>query len=124
MTKDFKLYLEQLGVTEERYNSWIKHQDVYNLIEIESNLYYKKQSKTHGIGLFAGKDLEEEEYIGIVRFNNKRTTLARWINHSRNGNVDFLPYNNKKYPEISFICVSIRKIKKNTELKINYRYVN
>ena len=124
MTKDFKLYLEQLGVTEERYNAWIKHQDVYNLIEIESNLYYKKESKIHGIGLFAGKDLEEEEYIGIVRFNNKRATLARWINHSRNGNVDFLPYNNKNHPEITFICVSIRKIKKNTELKINYRYVN
>ena len=124
MSSDFDKFLYELDITEKQLINWMNDQDINNLTEIESDYYFKKKSKVHGIGVFSNKDFCKFDYIGIVSLNNKRATLARWINHSRNGNVHFLPYNNKNYPNVKRICIAKRDIKKNTELKINYRYVN
>ena len=124
MSKDFKLYLKQLNIKNKNLIDWMAIQDVNNLTEIKSSFYYKSKSKINGLGIFASKDFNKFDYIGIVVINEKRATLARWINHSRNGNVIFYKYKNNKYPNISLICLAKRNIKKNTELKINYRYTN
>tara|TARA_R110002153_G_C13033210_1_gene468966 strand:- start:173 stop:553 length:381 start_codon:yes stop_codon:yes gene_type:complete len=122
--KDFKLFLKELKITEKEMMAWMKYQDIDNLIEIESSFYYKKKSKINGLGIFANKNFNKFDIIGAVIMDDKRTTLARWVNHSRNGNVEFVPYNNKEYSMISKICIAKRNIKKDTELKVNYRNVN
>ena len=122
--KDFKLFLKELKITEKEMIAWMKYQDIDNLIEIESSFYYKKKSKINGLGIFANKNFNKFDIIGAVIMDDKRTTLSRWVNHSRNGNVEFVPYNNKEYSMISKICIAKRNIKKDTELKVNYRNVN
>jgi len=122
-TKDFNLFLKELGITEKFLKNWMAQMDINNLLELEEEeeLYYKKKSAIHGLGLFAKKQFKTNDYIGIVVFEDKRTTLARWTNHSKNNNVKFVPYAHKHQPEIRLICIATKTINKNNELTVNYR---
>jgi SET domain-containing protein len=115
---DFELYLKELNITEDDLIKWMEVMDKEHLIEIKSNKYYKKKSKIHGIGLFAINNLNKGDYIGLANFENKRTTLGRYTNHSGNPNIEFKKYEN------NIIGIVIKPIKKNEELLVNYRHEN
>jgi len=122
MVSDYEKFLKKSNVSNDEVLEWMKIMDIDNLIEIKSNKYHKSKSKIQGVGLFASKAFTKGEYIGIVGLNEKRTTLARFTNHSDLPNIEFDFYFNKEYPEIQAIAYTLKAIKKNKELFVNYRH--
>jgi len=122
MSNDYENLLKEFNVSNEDVLASMKIMDMCNLMEIKSDKYYKKKSKIQGFGLFANKDFKEKEYIGIVNLKEKRTTLARFTNHSDNPNIEFDFYFNDDYPEIQVTAYALKAIKKDTELLVNYRH--
>jgi SET domain-containing protein len=122
MSNDYENLLKEFNVSNEDVLASMEIMDMCNLMEIKSDKYYKKKSKIQGFGLFANKDFKEKEYIGIVNLKEKRTTLARFTNHSDNPNIEFDFYFNDDYPEIQVTAYALKAIKKDTELLVNYRH--
>jgi len=122
MSNDYEILLKEFNVSNEDVLASMEIMDMCNLMEIKSDKYYKKKSKIQGFGLFANKDFKEKEYIGIVNLKEKRTTLARFTNHSDNPNIEFDFYFNDDYPEIQVTAYALKAIKKDTELLVNYRH--
>lgn len=122
MSNDYENLLKEFNVSNEDVLASMKIMDMCNLMEIKSDKYYKNKSKIQGFGLFANKDFKEKEYIGIVNLKEKRTTLARFTNHSDNPNIEFDFYFNDDYPEIQVTAYALKAIKKDTELLVNYRH--
>ena len=122
MTKDYIKLLKEFDVSNKDVLDWMEIMDIDNLIEIKSNKYYKSKSKIQGFGLFASKKFIKGEYIGIVTLNKKRTTLARFTNHSDFPNIEFDFYFNKDYTEIQAVAYALKTIKKHKELLVNYRH--
>jgi SET domain-containing protein len=122
MSNDYENLLKEFNVSNEDVLASMEIMDMCNLMEIKSDKYYKNKSKIQGFGLFANKDFKEKEYIGIVNLKEKRTTLARFTNHSDNPNIEFDFYFNDDYPEIQVTAYALKAIKKDTELLVNYRH--
>jgi len=122
MSNDYEILLKEFNVSNEDVLASMEIMDMCNLMEIKSDKYYKNKSKIQGFGLFANKDFKEKEYIGIVNLKEKRTTLARFTNHSDNPNIEFDFYFNDDYPEIQVTAYALKAIKKDTELLVNYRH--
>tara|TARA_R100001163_G_C4990594_1_gene143324 strand:+ start:417 stop:782 length:366 start_codon:yes stop_codon:yes gene_type:complete len=115
---DFYIYLKEINFSEKQLEDWMKYMDKYYYIDIPSDIYYKKPSKIQGIGLFASINIYKDDIIGKAVIKDKRTPLARFINHSKNPNVFF-----KKIKE-NIIGFALKDIKKNKELLVNYRHEN
>ena len=117
---DFDLYLKENKMSDEELHEWMKEVDVDHLLEIKSNKYHKNKSKIHGTGLFATRDIEKKELVGIVSFDTKRTTLARYTNHSDKPNIEFEIFKEKS--KVDVVAFAVESIKKNEELLVNYRH--
>jgi SET domain-containing protein len=109
-------------MTEEQLIEWMVEADKAHLIENTSDKYHKDKSSIQGVGLFASADIISGEYVGIVSFGNKRSALGRYVNHSGNPNIKFVPFNDPLFPSVNLICNAIRDINKNEELLVNYRH--
>ena len=87
-----------------------------------------KDSEIHGKGIFAKKDIEEDDYIGkaLTRVSNtgdfdqdfRRTKLGRYVNHSLDSNVKL---EKDDEDENILYLLAIKNIKKDDELTCNYR---
>ena len=117
---DFDLYLKENKMSDEELHEWMKEVDVDHLLEIKSDKYHKNKSKIHGTGLFATRDIEKKELVGIVSFDTKRTTLARYTNHSDKPNIEFEIFKEKS--KVDVVAFAVESIKKNEELLVNYRH--
>jgi hypothetical protein len=82
--------------------------------------YKIKKSKIHGIGIISNDTIKINTTIGIVinyylKFIPFRTTkIGHYLNHSFDNNCKLVYTKNKYY------LVSIKNIKKDCELTINY----
>ena len=65
--------------------------------------------------MFANYDISKGRTIGVGYFDNNRTILGRYINHS--------PFNNAKfyYKEQAVILLAEKDIVKDEEILVNYR---
>jgi|TARA_R110000772_G_scaffold133625_1_gene242097 hypothetical protein len=122
MVSDYEKLLKEFNISNDEVLEWMEIMDIDNLIEIKSDKYHKSKSKIQGVGLFASKAFTKGEYVGIVDLNEKRTTLARFTNHSDLPNIEFDFYFNKEHPEIKAVAYALKVIKKNKELLVNYRH--
>ena len=93
----------------------IKYNELFEIIKYEIN-----NSKIHGKGLFAKKNLKKNELIdiAIILYNNDNysiTPFGRSINHcSHNYNTKLKKFSNNYY------ILANRNIKAGDELTINY----
>ena len=86
-------------------------------IEFDSDFYYKDKSSIHGLGVFALKNINKGEVIGIGSIDNKyKTTLGRFTNHSDFNNAMFCYLKNN-----DVAMIAVKYISKNEEILINYR---
>ena len=122
MVSDYEQLLKEFNVSNDEVLEWMEIMDIDNLIEIKSDKYHKSKSKIQGVGLFASKAFVKGEYVGIVDLNGKRTTLARFANHSDLPNIEFDFYFNEEHTEIKAVAYTLKAIKKNKELLVNYRH--
>ena len=104
--------LKDLGITQDQMDYVTNHQTI---IEFESDIYHKSESKIHGIGIFALNKILKEDIIGSVDGKHK-TILGRYTNHSNDNNAMF--YYLKTH---DVVMVAERDIDKGEEILINYR---
>ena len=110
----FTKMLKDIGITKEQLNT-ITHTGV--TIEFESDFYYKNKSNIHGHGVFALKNINKGDIIGVGSIDNKyKTTLGRFTNHSDLNNAMFYYLKNN-----DVVMLAIKNISKDTEILINYR---
>ena len=113
-TTGFTNMLKDLSITKEQLNT-ITHTGV--TIEFESDFYYKNKSNIHGYGVFALKNINKGDIIGVGSIDNKyKTTLGRFTNHSDLNNAMFYYLKNN-----DVVMLAIKNISKDTEILINYR---
>ena len=116
ITNDYNKYLKEVNITEKQIQFLV---NLDNVKETISSVYHKSDSKIHGIGVFASRNIKKGEIIGDVSENSKyRTTLGRWVNHSKNNNISF--YNKKD--DVNMFAVADKNIASNEEILVNYRH--
>ena len=90
------------------------------VINIKNDTYTKKVSSIHGFGIFAKKDINKNDIIGIVLgFENDekyRSYIGRFTNHSNFKNAIF-----KELDSGDVIAVCIKNIKEDEEILVDYR---
>lgn len=118
MSEDWDNLLQELNLTKEDEDSWMKYIDSKEFLELTGGLltednenFYLANSALHGKGLFANRDFQVNDLIGYVSLNNKRTLIARYTNHSFKNNATIKDN----------ILYSISEIRKDTEILINYK---
>ena len=106
--------LKDLNITKEKLNTITNSGTA---IEFKSDLYYKDKSSIHGVGVFALKNINKGDIIGLGSIDNKyKTTLGRFTNHSDFNNAMFYYLKNN-----DVVMVATKYISKNSEILINYR---
>ena len=106
--------LKDLDITQDQIDYVTNHQTI---IEFKSDIYYKSDSKIHGIGIFALRKILEEEIIGLGSIDGKhKTILGRYTNHSDNNNAMFYYLKTN-----DVVMVAEKDITKGEEILINYR---
>ncbi len=113
---DFKLYLEENKISEQQLIDWMTYMDNYYYIDIPSDVYYKSNSNIHGEGLFALTDIEEGAVVGVASIKDNRTPLARYTNHSKNPNIEFIKVNE------DVVGYALEDILKDEEIVVDYRH--
>ena len=90
------------------------------VINIKNDTYTKKVSSIHGFGIFAKKDINKNDIIGIVLgFENDeqyRSYIGRFTNHSNIKNAIF-----KELDSGDVIAVCTKNIKEDEEILVDYR---
>ena len=88
-----------------------------DVIEYDSNNYYKGKSDVNGLGVFALNDLKKGDIIGVGTIDRMyKTILGRYTNHSDNNNAKFYYLKSG-----DLIMIAEKNISKNKEILINYR---
>ena len=106
--------LKDLGITQDQMDYVTNHQTT---IEFESDMYRKKKSKVHGVGVFALRKILKEEIIGLGSVDGTyKTILGRYTNHSNNNNAMFYYLKTN-----DVVMIAERNIDKGEEILINYR---
>jgi len=109
----FLSMLDRLGISKEQLETVTKTGEV---VEFNSHVYYKDKSNIHGIGVFAKKNIEKGEVIGLGCIDGKcKTTLGRYTNHSDQNNAMFYYLHND-----DVIMIAKKNILKFNEILINY----
>ena len=113
---DYDKFLKEIGVTREQIEFLV---NIDNVKETTSDTYHKSNSRIHGTGVFASKNIKKGEFIGDVSKNGKyRTTLGRWVNHAKDNNIMF----SFKNDNINMIATATKDIKAGEEIVVNYRH--
>ena len=106
--------LKDLGITQDQMDYVTNHQTI---IEFESDIYRKSESKIHGIGIFALDKIFKEDIIGLGSIDGKhKTILGRYTNHSNDNNAMFYYLKTR-----DVVMVAERDIDEGEEILINYR---
>lgn len=111
---DYDQMLKDIGVSEEHVQQVTNQCEV---IEFDNETYYKSNSKIHGEGVFANKDIKSKSIIGLATIDNFiKTTLGRFVNHSSDKNARFYILKNK-----DLVLVAETNISKDDEILVDYR---
>ena len=113
---DFELYLKETKISEQQLIDWMSYMDKYYYIDIPCKGFYISNSDIHGKGLFATNDMEHNTVVGVAAVGTDRTSLARYANHSKTPNVEFIKI------EDNIVAYTLRNISKDEELTVDYRH--
>ena len=126
--QDWRKFMEENNLTTEDIDFYLNSildtpefdKTVGKVINIKNNIYTKQVSSIHGFGIFAKKDINKNDIIGIVLgFENGekyRSYIGRFTNHSNIKNTIF-----KELDSGNVIAVCTKNIKENEEILVDYR---
>tara|TARA_R100000700_G_C3177833_1_gene153230 strand:+ start:3302 stop:3727 length:426 start_codon:yes stop_codon:yes gene_type:complete len=126
--KDWEKFLKEKNITKNQVDYYLKNildtpsfdTKAGQVLNIENNQYEKRISTIHGFGIFAKKDIDKGETIGIAIgfINDKkyRSYIGRFTNHSNNKNCVF-----EQCESGNVFAVCIANIKKDQEILVDYR---
>tara|TARA_R100001377_G_C3135319_1_gene90766 strand:+ start:85 stop:462 length:378 start_codon:yes stop_codon:yes gene_type:complete len=111
----YEQWVADIGLTQLAIDSYIFSNE-HNVLEFKNNTYHKGRSKIHATGVFASKNINKKEIIGLGSIDGIfRTTLGRYTNHSNNNNAMFYILKNK-----DTIMIAEKDINKGEEILVNY----
>lgn len=113
--KDYLLVLDELGITEPEAR-FISEQ-THDRIEDDEIDIKIAPSNRQGLGVFASKKFEPDDFVAVVRIGNKRQNSGRYMNHSANPNVKYVLVGDEVH------AIAINEIKPEAEILVNYRDV-
>jgi len=106
--------LVDLGVRQSQMDVVV---DSLNIIDVKTDKYYKSNSNIHGEGVFALKNINKDDIIGLGSIDNtNKTFLGRYTNHSDDRNAMFYYLLNG-----DVVMIAEENISKDEEILINYR---
>ena len=110
---NLQVALRKLGITiDEMWDMTNKCE----VLDIDFTSVVRKESDIHGYGMFAKKNIYDEDVIGIAFVDGRyKTSIGRYTNHANNPNVKFLYIDNK-----NIIAVAVGYIKEGEELFVDY----
>lgn len=110
---NLQVALRKLGITIDEMWEMTNKCEV---LDIDFTSVVKKESNIHGYGMFAEKNIYDEEVIGVALVDGRyKTSIGRYTNHANNPNVKFLYIDNK-----NIIAVAVEYIKEGEELFVDY----
>ena len=108
---DYNKMLKEMGVSEEHVQKVTNQCEV---IEFDNDTYHKSNSKIHGKGVFASKDIKSKSIIGLATIDNFiKTMLGRFVNHSNDKNA--------RLKNRDLVLVAEKDILKDQEILVDYR---
>ena len=91
-----------------------------DVVDLKSDIYFKDKSDIHGFGIFAKKDINKNDIIGvgIGYSNNKkyRSYIGRFANHSNLKNAMF-----KEFDNGNVLALCVENIRSGEEILFDYR---
>ena len=126
--KDWNKFIEEVNFTAKDVEYYLNHvldTPEFNItagevVDIENDTYIKGKSCIHGYGIFAKKDINKGDIIGIAvgYSNNKkyRSYIGRFVNHSNVKNAKLKELDSK---EVIAICTL--NIGSGEEILVDYR---
>ena len=110
---NLQVALRKLGITIDEMWEMTNKCEV---LDIDFTSVARKESNIHGYGMFAKKNIHDEEFVGIAFVDGRyKTSIGRYTNHANNPNVKFLYIDNK-----NIIAVAVENIKEGEELFVDY----
>jgi len=122
--EDWNKFLQENNISYEDWKKILNSEEFKlaagDVVDLKSDIYFKDKSDIHGFGIFAKKDINKNDIVGIAGGlkNNKhyRSYLGRFINHSNLKNVIF-----KKSSNGDTIAICIKNIELGEEILVDYR---
>lgn len=91
-----------------------------DVVDLKSDIYFKDKSDIHGFGIFAKKDINKNDIIGIgigYSDNKKyRSYIGRFANHSNLKNAMF-----KEFDNGNILALCVENIRSGKEILFDYR---
>lgn len=122
--EDWNKFLEENNISYENLKKILNSEEFKlaagDVVNLESDIYFKDKSNIHGFGIFAKKNINKNDIIGVASGfkNNKkyRSYLGRFTNHSNLKNIIVKKVNNG-----DIIAICIKNIKLGEEILSDYR---
>lgn len=122
--EDWNKFLEENNIS---YKDWKKILNskefklaAGDVVNLKSDIYFKDKSDIHGFGIFAKKDINKNDIIGIAgqlkNGKSQRSYLGRFTNHSNLKNIIF-----QKSSNGNIVAVCSKNIKTGKEILADYR---
>jgi hypothetical protein len=116
MTTDYEYFLDQLPFdSREKGEQWIQSQmDTYTLIMYARRGVRLAPSRIDGLGCIATREFSVGDNVGFSLYQDYRTELGRYINHSMHPNCEVM-HDANRAP-----IITIAPIISGDELTVNY----
>ena len=121
--EDWDKFLKENNISYEHWKKILNSEEFKlaagDVVDLKSDTYFKGKSDIHGFGIFAKKDINKNDIVGIAgqfkNGKNQRSYLGRFTNHSNLKNIVFKKNNS------DIIAVCIKDIKLGEEILADYR---
>ena len=113
---DYRLFLTEFGLSQELAVKLVENQADQIAMPSMVDAVEFCDSPIHGKGLCAAKPLKARDLVGPARLDGKRTPLGRYLNHSTNPNIEYVPIENG-----DLLAYTLRDIATGEELTNCYR---
>ena len=121
--KDWNEFLKENNVSYENLKKILNSEEFKlaagDIVDLKSDIYFKDKSDIHGFGIFAKKDINKNDMIGLgIGYSNKkyRSYIGRFANHSNLKNAVF-----KKFDNGNVFALCVENIRSGEEILFDYR---
>jgi Fe-S-cluster-containing hydrogenase component 2 len=112
----YKAFREAIGMSQDMVDAIVLNESDCIVTDRCEVICRRGESKIHGIGLFATRDIEVGAIIAPGRMNGKRCVAGRWTNHSAWPNAAFVAASGDAEIEM----VATNNIAEGAEITVNY----
>ena len=122
--EDWNKFLQENNISYEDWKKILNSEEFKlaagDVVSLENDVYFKGKSDIHGFGIFAKKNINKNDVIGVAigHSNNKRyrSYIGRFANHSNLKNAIF-----KEFDNGNVMALCVENICSGEEILFDYR---